>query len=69
MIASEGGGGSRVEHSGSKSDDVQSAVVRYCDRCARRASKLLFDDLSLQQLCQDCSDHLARLRGIRPKRF
>ena len=66
-IASESGGGSEVDQSAKKSEDIQSVGVKYCDRCARRASTLLCDDRSLQQLCQDCSDHLARLRGIRPK--
>jgi hypothetical protein len=54
-----------MEQFRSKSDDVQSMVVRYCDRCARCATTLLLDDLSLQRLCQDCSDHLVRLRGAR----
>ena len=47
------------------SNEVQSMVVAYCDRCARRSSKLLFDDLSLQELCEDCFDILTRRRAIR----
>ncbi len=68
-IEREGGGGSAVERRERKSDDVQFMIVKYCDRCARRATTLLCDDLSLQQLCRDCSDHLVRLRGIRPKLY
>jgi hypothetical protein len=48
------------------SNEVQSIVVAYCDRCARRSSKLLCDDLSLQELCEDCFDILTRWRAIRP---
>jgi hypothetical protein len=47
------------------SNEVQSIVVTYCDRCARRSPKLLFDDLSLQELCEDCFDVLTRRRAIR----
>jgi hypothetical protein len=47
------------------SNEVQSIVVAYCDRCARRSSKLLSDDLSLQELCEDCFDILTRRRAIR----
>lgn len=51
-----------MEQSGSQSDDAQSIVVRYCDRCARRALTLLFDDLSLKELCKDCWERLKRKR-------
>lgn len=42
--------------------------VQYCDRCARRSSALVLDDLSLQELCAECRQELARLRAkhIRP---
>ena len=36
--------------------------VHYCDRCARRSTDLVFDDLSLQELCADCQRELARRR-------
>lgn len=39
-----------------------SRLVRYCDRCARRSSELVFDDLSLRELCSDCRQELARRR-------
>lgn len=44
------------------------APVQYCDRCARRSSTLVLDDLSLQELCAECRKELARLRArhIRP---
>lgn len=37
--------------------------VRYCDRCARRATALHLDDLSLQELCDDCVKLLSYRRG------
>lgn len=27
---------------------------RYCDRCARRSSTLIFDEISLRELCPLC---------------
>jgi hypothetical protein len=54
-----------MENSRPGSNDVPSVVVRYCDRCARRTSTLNFDERSFQELCQDCWDRLARLRGTR----
>lgn len=51
-----------------RSNEVPSTVVTYCDRCARRSSQLLFDDLSLQELCEDCFDILTRRRAIRAPR-
>ncbi|WP_141654323.1 hypothetical protein [Candidatus Nitrospira nitrosa] len=42
----------------------QSPIVRYCDRCARRASKLLCDDLTWQELCQECWEQLKRKREL-----
>jgi hypothetical protein len=53
-----------MERSGEQSDNPQSIVVGYCDRCARRASTLLFDDLSLQDLCQECWERLKRKREM-----
>ncbi len=35
---------------------------QYCDRCARRSSDLIVDDLSLQELCAECRRELARRR-------
>lgn len=37
-----------------------------CDRCARRSTTLLFDDISLQELCRDCFDRLKRRRWTAP---
>lgn len=48
------------------SADSQPMSIRYCDRCARRATTLLFDDLTLQDLCQDCLDQLKRRRDLIP---
>lgn len=45
------------------STDHQAATIKYCDRCARRSKALFFDDLTLQELCQDCCDRLTRRRG------
>ncbi len=41
----------------------EQAPVQYCDRCARRSSTLVLDDLSLQELCAECRRELARLRA------
>lgn len=48
------------------SNEVKPIVITYCDRCARRSSKLLFDELSLQELCEDCFNKLTRRRVTRP---
>ncbi len=45
------------------SSERHPAAVAFCDRCARRTPALFFDDVSLQELCQDCSDRLKRRRG------
>jgi len=50
-------------NSSNVSNDAQSVGVRYCDRCARRSLALFFDDLTLQELCQECCDRLTRRRG------
>ncbi len=42
----------------------QTPIVGYCHRCARRASKLLCDDLTLQELCQECWERLKRKREL-----
>lgn len=34
----------------------------FCDRCARRSRSLVFDELSAQELCQDCFTQLSRRR-------
>lgn len=43
--------------------DVPSGTVKCCDRCARRAFTLFFDDLTLQDLFEDCCDWLKRRRS------
>jgi len=47
-----------------RSIDIASKAVKYCDRCARRTSTVLFDDLTLQELCQDCLKTLKRRRDF-----
>ena len=42
------------------------AMFKICDRCARRSTTLLFDDISLQELCRDCLDRLKRRRWTVP---
>jgi len=42
---------------------VQTGTVKCCDRCARRAFTLFFDDLTLQDLCEECCDWLKRRRS------
>lgn len=53
-----------MDHFPSPSNEGQARVVKYCDRCARRSTALFFDDLTLQELCQECCDRLKRKRGL-----
>jgi hypothetical protein len=46
-----------------ETSEPEETPARYCDRCARRASTLVLDDLSLQELCAECRRELARLRA------
>lgn len=46
------------------SNDRQSAVIMYCERCARRSVQLCFDDLSRQELCSECLNRLTKRRGF-----
>lgn len=46
--------------------EEQRAMFKICDRCARRSTTLLFDDISLQELCMDCFDRLKRRRWMVP---
>jgi hypothetical protein len=55
-----------VSHFPSPSSEVQASMIKYCDRCARRSVTLFFDDLTLQELCQDCCDRLKRRREMAP---
>ena len=36
----------------------------FCDRCARRSRSLVSDELSSQELCQDCFTQLTRRRTV-----
>jgi hypothetical protein len=36
----------------------------FCDRCARRSRSLVSDELSSQELCQDCFTQLTRRRAV-----
>ena len=47
--------------------EQQRSMFIICDRCARRSPSLLFDDISLQELCGDCFDHLKRRRWMIPQ--
>jgi hypothetical protein len=40
--------------------EAQIRASKYCDRCARRSVVLFYDDLTLQELCQECGDRLNR---------
>ena len=59
-----------MKDSPSPSSEAEAKKIKYCDRCARRSPALFFDDLTLQELCQDCCDRLKRKRGvaIRPEK-
>jgi hypothetical protein len=53
-----------MKDSPSPSTEAQAKAIKYCDRCARRSPALFFDDLSLQDLCQECCDRLKRKREM-----
>jgi hypothetical protein len=53
-----------MKDSPSPSTEAQARAMKYCDRCARRSTALFFDDLTLQELCQECCDRLKRKRGL-----
>ena len=53
-----------MKDSSSPSTEAQARAIKYCDRCARRSTALFFDDLTLQELCQECCDRLKRKRGM-----
>ena len=42
--------------------------MKYCDRCACRSIALFYDDLTLQELCQECCERLKRKRDMAPRR-
>lgn len=46
--------------------DSQPVSAKYCDRCARRSPCLFDDELTRQELCQDCSERLKRRRFTAP---
>ena len=55
-----------MKDSASPSTEAQARAIKYCDRCVRRSPTLFFDDLTLQELCQECYDldRLKRKRGM-----
>ena len=53
-----------MKDSSSPSTEAEVKAIKYCDRCARRSPALFFDDLTLQELCQECCDRLKRKRGL-----
>ncbi len=57
-----------MKDSPSGSTEFQSRVMKYCDRCARRSIALFYDDLTLQELCQECCERLKRKRDMAPRR-
>jgi hypothetical protein len=54
----------RVKDSPSPSTEAQASAIKYCRRCARRSPALVLDDLTLQELCQDCCNRLNLKRGM-----
>ena len=46
------------------SKDPTEREIGSCDRCARRSKDLVFDNLSLRNLCPDCLKDLERRRMI-----
>lgn len=53
-----------MKDSASPSTEAQAKAIKFCDRCARRSPALFFDDLTLQELCQECYDRLKCKRGM-----
>lgn len=53
-----------MKDSSSPSTEAQTKAIKYCDRCARRSPALFFDDLTLQELCQECCNRLNRKREM-----
>lgn len=53
-----------MKDSSSQLTEAQTRAVKYCDRCARRSAALFYDDLTLQELCQECCDRLSRKRAV-----
>lgn len=37
---------------------------QWCDRCGRRSTTLIFDDVSLREVCRDCLHALESRRGL-----
>jgi len=50
------------------STEIQARAMKYCDRCARRSLALFYDDLTLQELCQERCERLKRKRDMAPRR-
>lgn len=57
-----------MKDSPSCSIETQAGAMKYCDRCARRSIALFYDDLTLQELCQECCERLKRKREMAPRR-
>ena len=57
-----------MKHSPGWSTETQARAMKYCDRCARRSMALFYDDLTLQELCQECCERLKRKREMAPRR-
>ena len=53
-----------MKDSPSRSTEAQASAIKYCDRCARRSPALVFDDLTLQELSQECCVRLNRKRAM-----
>ena len=58
---------SQMKDSPRRSTESQASTIKYCDRCARRSLALFSDDLTLQELCQECCDRLKRKRTMAPR--
>ena len=57
-----------MKHSPGWSTETQARAMTYCDRCARLSMALFYDDLTLQELCQECCERLKRKRDMAPRR-
>ena len=57
-----------MKHPPSWSTKTQARAIKYCDRCDRRSMALFYDDLTLQELRQECCEWLKRKRDMAPRR-
>lgn len=51
-------------HDESPAHDLVEVYGRFCDCCTARSAEMMFDELSAQHLCPDCSKRLRLRRAL-----